>query len=88
MQSFGTVTPITVKAPNLVQMRLISYRSVIELVVCRDFRIFGRISICPFNTKGFDRTGKNCQNIFFQSYLFEKQILQLKRAQKLNQNDI
>ena len=31
MQSFGTVVPITVKAPNLVQRRLILYRSIIEL---------------------------------------------------------
>ena len=31
MQSFGTVTSIMVKAPNLVQMRLIANRSIIEL---------------------------------------------------------
>ena len=31
MQSFGAIVPIMVKAPNLVQMRLIPYRSIITL---------------------------------------------------------
>ena len=31
MQFFGTIKPIMVKAPNLVQMRLISHRSIIEV---------------------------------------------------------
>ena len=36
MQPFGIIAPIMVKALNLVQMRLISYRSIIEL----DFETF------------------------------------------------
>ena len=31
MQPFGTIAPVTVKTPNLVQMRLISNGSVIKL---------------------------------------------------------
>ena len=30
MQTFGTIVPIIVKGPNFVQMRLISYRSIIK----------------------------------------------------------
>ena len=54
MQSIGTIAPVTVKAANLVQMRLISHRSIIGLGAFQNFHIFGRISICPFHTKTFE----------------------------------
>ena len=39
-------------------------------------------------TKAPDHKQKTAENVFFQSCLFEKQILQLKRVQKADSNDI
>ena len=50
---------------RLVWMRPISYRSIIELGAFWNFHIFGRISICQFHIKHFDRTGKKCWELIF-----------------------
>ena len=63
-----SITPMIVKVPNLVLMRLISYRSIIELGAFLNFHIFVRISIFPFHTKAFERgSKKTAENVCFQS---------------------
>ena len=60
MQSFGTITPIMVEALNLVQIKIDIIYTNNRIGGILKLSYSGRISICPFHTKAFDRTGKNC----------------------------
>ena len=51
MQSLGTISPVMVKAPNLVHMRLISYRSIIELGTFQIFIFLAEFRYAPFTQR-------------------------------------
>ena len=66
------------KAPNLVQSRLTSYRSIIIMGHQETFIFLAEFQYARFTQRLLTVQAKTAENI--QSYLFEKQILQLKRA--------
>ena len=72
-----------VMASNLVQMRLISYKSIIELGAFWNVHILAKFRYAHFTQRLLTKGKKNpAKNIFLQSCLFEKQILCLKRAKE------
>ena len=77
-----------VKASNLVQMRLISFRLIIELgtYLFETFIFFTEFQYAHLAQTLLTIDKKTAENIFFQSCLFEKHILQLKRAREADSN--
>ena len=72
MQFFSTITPATVKAPNLLQMRLISYKPIIELGLFRNYHILAEFQYAHFTKRFLTVQEKSAKTIFVRSYLFEK----------------
>ena len=87
VQSFGAITKIMVKTPNLVQISLISYRSKTELGAFWNFRIFGRNFNIPISHIGFRSYRQKLLKTHSSSLIYLRNI-SWKEFKKLNQNEI
>ena len=71
MQPFGTIAPLMVKAPNLVQMRQISHGSIIESGVFWKFMFLAEFQHANFAHRLLFTDSKPAKNIFPTLFICE-----------------